>query len=138
MRWLSLAFWILARPADASAPTSCGGLERDLSKDLSLSVMAMEPEGTLRSVQRRATEGLKQCPDSETLGYLSVRAAELGVSPTSDDVGKAAYRAFAKDTSQRFPRSARIATVRARAERTVAAARSAVSLDSTYSPAKIV
>jgi tetratricopeptide (TPR) repeat protein len=121
--------------------TPCAALAQELREALAASVMAMEPEGARRAVYDRATEAAGRCPADERLAYLRLRAVELGAEAPLDDHDNDAKRAaptkLARELTRQFPRSAAIATVAARCEGTVEAARKAVALDAAYPPAQV-
>lgn len=102
--------------------------------------MAKEPESAIGGIYDRATESEAQCPNSEPIAYFRLRAAELGRGRPMFDAGKfhpEELKDMAAKAALRFPRSARIATARARIVGTVAAAEQAVALDPNYAPAQV-
>ena len=127
----------LSGPADGGG--SCAEIERDLWQELSQLFLVMEPEGSRRSISDRAAEaGAGRCRDSETLAYIRVRVTELGTqAPLARAGDRQAHVQLARALALAFPRSARIATVRARAGGTVEDARRAVGLDPSYRPAQV-
>jgi hypothetical protein len=116
----------------------CSETESELWKTLTDSVMAMEPEDSYRSVYERATAVVQECPDSERIAYLRLRAAELRAQVlTSNDTQRREQRRLADELAARFPGSVKIATLRARLAGTVEAARSATAIDTSYVPAQV-
>ena len=129
--------------ASASAavrPIPCGDLANDLDDEMNRTSLAMEPESGLASIYDQATQGAERCPDSEGLAYLRLRAAALGrgarvgrQAPSADDE----WRMLTTFLAARFPQSAQIATVQARASGTAADARKALALNPKYLPARV-
>lgn len=119
---------------------SCGDLAAELEEEMDRSALAMEPESGLAAIYEKATEAAEPCPDDEGIAYLRLRSAELGrgapvgrqAAPISDE-----WRKLAPILAARFPKSARIATIQARASRSVADARKASALDPKYIPARV-
>lgn len=127
--WLSLAAGV--SPA-STAP--CSAEETRLWNRLTASETQMEPEGARLRVHEAAVEALKRCPGNERIAYVSLRAAEL----VPDDVGgDAEFLKFTQAVVADFPRSVRIATIRARREGSVSAARNALAIDRSYAPAQV-
>lgn len=118
----------------------CLVIERGLSASLAAGV-EKEPESTVRTVFDHATSGLQQCPDSEGLAYLRVRAAELGGGMLVGDPppgGVSALRELTAQAADRFPTSARILAAYARVSREPSIARRAVAADAHYVPGRVV
>jgi hypothetical protein len=142
---LVLATFLGVAPTVAVAAASAGGTDCEKSEryfvdQLSLLPVAMEPSGARRAIATGAAEAAGRCLGSEGLAYVRVRAAELDVDSTRIDDGdakRALASRLATDVLGRFPKSARIATVRARLVGTVEAARGAVAIDAGYVPAKV-
>lgn len=101
--------------------------------------VAMDSAGAVASAFQQTAQNLAECPGEEDLWYLLLRSAELGGTPYGvtvlgieiDDLKSAA-----DEVAKRWPRSAKIATIRARALGSVQAAMQAVSLDPSYVPAQ--
>jgi hypothetical protein len=121
-------------PATPERGAPCSALEGQLWHDLSVSGMAMNPESAQIRIHERALEALQRCPDSERIAYVSLRAAELGPAEQEPDP---AIAKLAEELSARFPRSVKIATVRARVAGSVELARKAVAIDVAYGPAQV-
>jgi len=118
----------------------CDDLAKELDEEMNRTSIAMEPESGLASIYDRATQAAERCPDSEGLAYLRLRAAELGrgapvgrQAPSANDE----WRKLAPLLAAKFPQSARIATVQARASGTAADARKALALNPKYLPARV-
>ena len=137
MNFAVVAGYVWLAQSIGSGPP-CDVVARSLWKDLAACSMAMEPEGRRHAIFDQATEASLRCRDDEQLAYVRLRAAELGADATAND--QAAWQAFQRltvDLSKQFPKSARIATIAARAERTVDRAHQAVMLDPSYAPAQV-
>lgn len=136
---LGLASALSARDAQAQE-VGCTEREQEVSGDLALAALAMEPEARVLLAFGEAAQGIRACPSDEKLWYLLLRAAELGGGAYPVDLpgGQAReLKVAAEAASQRFPNSARIATARARVLGTLDAARQAVVLDPSYVPAQV-
>jgi hypothetical protein len=99
-----------------------------------------EPEGSVLEVFKDSSKAAQRCPDDELVAYARLRSAELGRGDFVGNLKPASREQLRRDANEaaaRFPRSARILTVGARANRTVSAARQAVATDETYVPAKV-
>jgi tetratricopeptide (TPR) repeat protein len=136
---LALSLAQVAFP-DASSDAGCASDERAFAKRFSMAVVAMEPESVLGGIYDRATDSERRCPQSEAIAYFRLRAAELGrggpiVRPAEAD--SAQLETMATEAYKRFPRSARIATARARILGGLEPAKQALGLDPTYAPAKV-
>lgn len=125
---------IAALMATGAGAPPCPVLEEEVWHRLTASEATMEPENARAAVYEEATEDSSDCPKSERIAYVRVRAVELGVGNASIDTKKGD---LAQRLAQAFPKSSRIATVRARVEGSVDLARKAVSLDPSYSPAAV-
>jgi tetratricopeptide (TPR) repeat protein len=130
----SVLIFTLAQGPGVEKASFCSSAESQLWHELTVSEVSMNAESARLRIHERAAETLERCPDSERLAYVSLRAAELGPAQEEPDSGLVA---FARELCGRFPRSARIATVRARLERSVDSARKAVTIDPTYPPAQV-
>jgi hypothetical protein len=132
-----LAAWL---GAALPATERCEDLAGELQSNLDNAKMAMEPESALGAIYSRATEARDRCADNEPLAYLRLRAAELGRGAS---VGRQPassideWRALARTLAAKFPKSARIATVQARASGALADARHATELDPSYAPGQV-
>jgi hypothetical protein len=113
---------------------ACGNVEAGLRNALVATEMRMEPEAARLRIHEEATRALERCPASEGIAYVSLRASEL--VPDADGP-EPSLRRFVQELAARFPRSARIATIRARMEGTVDTARRAVAADAAYAPAQV-
>jgi hypothetical protein len=122
----------LLAAGSVAAGDECGGLEAGLWSGLLSSGMQMEPVGTRREIAREASDGLAKCPESEQIAYVALRATELLRGEPGPEWGR-----FVAELATRFPRSARIATVKARQDHTVESARRAVAADRNYLPARV-
>ena len=127
----------LASASAAVRLVPCDDLAKDLDDEMNRTSIAMEPESGLASIYDRATQAAERCPDNEGLAYLRLRAAELGrgapvgrQAPSANDE----WRKLAPLLAAKFPQSARIATVQARASWTAADARKALALNPKYLP----
>jgi hypothetical protein len=93
-----------------------------------------------RTAFQENVEHVDRCPQVERVWYLALRVAELGggvfpaqlAGSTVADVRTAADKAV-----ERFPKSARLATLRARLLGTADAAQAAIKLDANWTPAKV-
>jgi len=140
MTLLFVARLVFALGSVSAGPVPCEDLRKALDDELNRTSVAMEPESGLASIYDQATGAAARCPDSEGLAYLRLRTAELGrgapvgrqPAAASDEWRKLVLTLLAK-----FPRSARIATIQARASGTIADARHALALDPTYLPARV-
>jgi hypothetical protein len=124
----------------AAGQADCQDRAQSVAAKLSMAREAKEPQGAVAMAFQEAEQDLKDCPQDETLWYLLLRAAEQGGSPfaaTVDGIQIDDLKSAADSLAQRFPHSARIATVRARALSTVEAAKQAVALDPSYAPAHV-
>jgi len=105
-----------------------------------LAAFAENEAGELRNQFTAARERLAECPDSEPLLYTVIRASELGLGEFPLTIAQQEFanpQALAREAASRAPRSARIATVLARLDSSVASARHAVALDPGWSPAAL-
>jgi tetratricopeptide (TPR) repeat protein len=128
-------FWILGAQSGAPDPgVACAESEAQLRRQLIGTEVQMEPAAARLRVHEAADQALQSCPHSEGIAYLSVRAAEL-VPPDDDDP---TFSKFLDRLMGRFPKSARIATVKARWDKTLVSAQRAAALDGTYGPAQVV
>lgn len=124
----------------ATGQSDCHARARSVFGRLATARVAKEPEDAIRAAFQQAAQDLAECPSEEELWYLLLRSAELGGNPYAvkvqgieiDDLKPAADAVY-----KLWPRSARVATIRARALGTVEAAREAAALDSSYSPAQV-
>ena len=90
----------------------------------------------LNDVVRQGTLASQQCPSSETIAYVRLRAAEL-TEVLTKPAGARAGVVDAEQTAARFPKSVRIATVAARVEQDTESAEYALSIDPSYTPARV-
>ncbi|MFL5305565.1 MAG: tetratricopeptide repeat protein [Polyangia bacterium] len=100
----------------------------------------MEPEGTVRHVYVEATESEGRCPENEKIAYVRVRSAELGRGALVGQMAPqliAEWKDLARQEAKRFPASARVLTVAARASGDLDLARRAVKADPNYAPASV-
>ena len=119
-------------------PGDCESTSQELSKRLANTVIAMEPEGDYHHIRQQASEALATCRQSEALSYLLLRADELANDAEPPDSEAAAERRRSMlSLAAAFPKSVRIATIRARLEGTVEAARRATLIDQSYPPAQV-
>ena len=134
-----LGLLIAATGALGDSQTSCAVLEQGFSNELSVSRMTMEPESARARIFDEATAASKRCRESEGIAYVRVRAIELGTRVQSQgQAPDSKGLELVREISKGFPKSARIATVRARLEGTTDFARIATSLDPSYGPAQVV
>jgi hypothetical protein len=128
-----------AGPATSDA-NACDHVANALMHALQMAQVAKEPEGTVRRVFDDATNAQPRCAASEAVTYLRIRSAELGKGSFVGDLTPAArteWRQLADDAAMRFPRSARILAVDARATGKIEIARRAVAADDAYAPARV-
>jgi hypothetical protein len=116
----------------------CHALEESVESQVSMLDTAEDDLGAFRSIGDEALQAVKQCPDSARLWYLAARSAEVLEVPMS---GKAfaefgGLKKIVDEAVSHIPKSAAIATVAARVDGGVEAARKAVALDSAYLPAR--
>jgi tetratricopeptide (TPR) repeat protein len=98
----------------------------------------MEPEVAVGAVYGEATRVAAACADNEAIAYLRLRTAELGAGqPFGASPADVDWRRMAREIAPHFPRSARLATIAARAIGSVEAARAAASLDPTYAASQV-
>jgi hypothetical protein len=105
-----------------------------------LAAYAENEAGGLRNQFMAARERLADCADSEPLWYTVIRASELGLGDFPLTIARQEFadpQALAREAVSRAPRSARIATVQARLDASVASARHAVALDPAWAPAAL-
>ncbi|HJZ87528.1 MAG TPA: hypothetical protein VKN99_20280 [Polyangia bacterium] len=124
----------------AAADSTCGARSREVAASLGRARLAMSPEAAVRASFEGAVRALAECVGDEELWYLLVRSAELGggVFPTQVANSTVAdLKAAVELAARRNPRSARIATIRARVIGGLQAARQAVALDPAYAPAQV-
>jgi hypothetical protein len=126
---LGLVLFLAEKPA-----VSCATLGNEVWNRLTTAAASMEPENAREAVYEEATQDATTCPDHEKIAYVRLRTLELGVGDirlmgTRIELGRSLSRAF--------PRSAAIATVRARLEGSTSLARQAASLDPSYAPAQV-
>jgi hypothetical protein len=129
---------VSAAPALAMA-ADCAEVARAFAAELTLSAGAANEDGALRRLQESALSGIRSCPDLEPQLYIAARTAELGYAAGAPRGNGPTVEArnLAYEASMRQPRSARIATVLARIDGTVAAARRAYEIDPNYTPARL-
>jgi hypothetical protein len=136
---INTVLWITLMGGRDTTPT-CDELATSLQASLERSAMAMEPESNLAWIYATASDAGTRCSENESVAYLQLRAAELGAGAS---VGRQpapasnGWRTMAPSFAVRFPRSVRIAAIRARASGTVADARGALNLDPEYLPARV-
>src|SRR4051812_16662206 len=123
---------VLVQAADKPLP--CAQIETNLRRELSVTAMQMEPEASRLRIRRDSVEASRGCPDSDEIAYLGLRARELVPGDADPDL---AFRKYIQEVAARFSCSVKIATVRARQEKTVDAARRAVAIDPAYAPAQV-
>jgi len=138
---LSIGLFVAAMvftPSVSAAPADCARSARDLEARLTLVNGSADQDGAYRMIYLAARKGVEECPDSEPLGYLAARLAELGYDqdPRVQVPSEEAKR-LAKRLSERHRASARLATVEARFAGDVESARRAVALDKSYGPARL-
>jgi tetratricopeptide (TPR) repeat protein len=100
----------------------------------------MEPEGTVPHVYVEATESEGRCPENENIVYLRLRSAELGRGAIVGQMAPqliAEWKELARQEAKRFPASARVLTVAARASGELDVARRAVVANPHYAPASV-
>jgi tetratricopeptide (TPR) repeat protein len=120
--------------------TSCDETAHALARELEMAQLEMEPEGTVRRVYAEATESEGRCPDNEKIVYLRLRSAELGRGALVGQLTPqliADWKDLARQEAKRFPASARVLTVAARASGELDVARLALEADPHYAPASI-
>lgn len=124
----------------AGQSNNCAPLVAELESAMQRSVIAMEPQSAISVVYQRATQASERCPDNESVAYWRLRALELGRGTIVGRQPKSTldeWRAMAAELSRRFPTSARIVTIQARATGSIDDARKAVELDPSYPPAQV-
>ena len=129
----------LALASAAVRAAGCDQIARSFAARLNISAGAMDEGGALVLLSEAAKEGLRACPDLEPQSYIAARIAELGYAAgarrtAAQTVGALA---LAQDAARRHPDSVRIATVLARLEGSLDAARRAMALDARYAPARV-
>ena len=135
---------VLAVGGSGPGATTHGTCERmaiALTQRLQGAELAKEPQDEVRAVSDGAEGARARCPGNETLAYLRARSAELGRgaflgeqrSPAAD----ADWRRLTREAAARFPQSARILAMAARATDDVGTAQRAVALDGQYVPARV-
>src|SRR3954454_16047218 len=107
----SIALGLVLAQAGADNPLSCAQIETNLRRELSVTAMQMEPEASRLRIRRDSVEASRGCPDSDEIAYLGLRARELVPGDADPDL---AFRKYIQEVAARFPRSVKIATVRAR------------------------
>lgn len=115
----------------ASAPLTLGGLQIQMVKDQA---------GALHMQFLNHVEQIDRCPQVEQPWYLMLRLAELGHGQFPAMLAGAQVadaRAAADRAVERFPKSARLVTIRARLIGTPEAAQAALALDPTWGPARV-
>jgi hypothetical protein len=123
------ALWVFA----AGGP-SCQTLENEVWTRLTTSEAAMDAESARGMLYEEATGDAQQCPQSERIAYVRLRVLELGAGDAQLEAQRVE---LGRKLVRSFPRSARIATVVARLERSAPLARQAVGLDPAYAPAGV-
>jgi hypothetical protein len=129
---------LLLLGSTAVRAADCGLAAPALDDPLSRS--AEDEAGVLRNQSMAAQDRLAECPESEPLWYIVVRASELNLGQFPLTIAHQAFatpRDLAREAASRAPQSVRIATVLARLDKTVASARHAVALDPAWGPAVI-
>jgi len=138
--WLAVVAALALGSAPASAQVvNCAGLADVFTGRLALSAGAMDEDGAFALLLSAAEKDLRSCPELEPQHYYLARMAELGYSTTGArraDGPDAGARMLAEESMQKYPRSVRIATVAARLDGSVEAARRAMALDPGYAPAR--
>jgi tetratricopeptide (TPR) repeat protein len=119
---------------------SCDEVAQALTRALHMAELEMEPEGTVRRVYTEATDFEARCRNDERIAYLRLRSAELGrgalVGQSTPQI-VADWKELARVEAKRFPASAPVLTVAARASGDVDLARRAVKADPRYAPASV-
>lgn len=140
MRWLTVLLTMALGSVSASAQVvNCAGVGEVFKGRLALSAGALDEDGAFALLGRAAEQDLRSCPDLELQRYYLARLAELGYAATGARRAEApapGARALAEEAQRRHPLSARIATVVARLDGSVDAARRATALDPGYAPAR--
>jgi tetratricopeptide (TPR) repeat protein len=138
--WLTVILTMALGSASASAQViSCAGVVDAFAARLALSTGAMDEDGAFALLRGDAEQDLRSCPDLEPQRYYLARMAELGYLATGArraDGPTPGARALAEESQRRHPLSVRIATVAARLDGSVDAARRAMVLDPGYAPAR--
>jgi tetratricopeptide (TPR) repeat protein len=128
----------LARGSANAADSQCAALEDQLEVRLSVLNFAADQWGGFRGLGDSALEAVKTCQESERLWYLAARSAELLEVPFGGEAF-ASYggaKKIAADAAAHAPHSAKVATVLARLDGSVASAQKAYELDRDYTPAR--
>lgn len=137
--WLAvLAIVIGSSPASAQ-PVNCADVAKAFAGRAALVSGAMDEDGAFALLRKAAEDDLRDCPDLEPQRYYRARLAELGYLATSTRRANGPApeaRALAGEALRRHPISVRIATVVARLDGSIDAARRAMSLDPAYAPAR--
>ena len=136
---LAFVLAIALGSASASAQVvNCAGVADVFAGRLALSAGAIDEDGAFVLLRGAAEQDLRSCPDLEPQRYFVTRMAELGYSAGGrrSEAPDAGARALADDALRKYPQSARIATVAARLDGSVEAARRAMAIDPGYAPAR--
>jgi tetratricopeptide (TPR) repeat protein len=122
----------------AAQGASCQDLEGMVERKVSLLGVVEDDLGSFRSIGDDALSAVRQCPTSPRLWYLAARAAEVLEAPMGGKAfaGYGGLKKIVADARSHQPKSAAIATIAARLDGGVAAARKALALDSEYAPAR--
>lgn len=128
--------------AQSLASQDCRELGNRAIAGIDASPLSMEPASHLGLLRSQLLESLREdCKDNPDAVYADLRMQELGAGVASP-IGILSpgqhqkFLATAADYRQRFPDSAPIATLFARASHSVTAAQAAVTLDPHYAPAQ--
>jgi hypothetical protein len=130
---------VLGSGCASAQVVNCAGVADIFAGRLALSAGAMDDDGAFALLRMAAEEDLRACPDLEPQRYYLARMAELGYAASGArraDGPDPGARALAEESLRKFPLSVRIATVAARLNGSIEAARRAVALDPDYAPAR--
>jgi len=138
--WLAVLLTVAIGVDSASAQVvNCAGVADAFAARLALSTGAMDEDGAFALLRSAAEEDLRSCPDLERQRYYLARMAELGYFATGArraDGPAPGAQALAEESQRKHPLSVRIATVAARLDGSIDAARRAMALDPGYAPAR--
>lgn len=125
----------------ARAADSCEQLAEQVRAGIDTAILSKEPEASIRLLRAQTETMLRtDCANNAGAAYIDLRLQELGAGLTQpvgvlSPAQQQAVAELAEKAHARFPASAPIATVLARALHTVDSARAATRLDPAYMPA---
>jgi hypothetical protein len=116
----------------------CAEVASSIAQRLGEVAFVQDQAGVFRAVFEHGYESYPNCSESEPIAYALARTAELGFARLPIDIdGRklSTVNELVEALAARHPRSARIATVRARRLVTIVSAEAALAIDSSYPPA---